>query len=322
MKKNISKSPARRAILLGSALVIAVAGLSVAGFFYVDSVNETIYTESTAHLTEIYRQSTDSLNKIVKRNWSAMHVWSFYLEDHSDPTEVSAFLESAKSAINFTGFYFFDERCDYRSIDGKEGRLEIPNDTLFSLMLDQQDVITNIPVVGEEQSMFFAIPSTGTFDGFDYSAIGVYFNSEDLLSTIQVNAFDGEASSYVIHEDGRIVMEKSNGKLPITYNLFSTLRDSSLSETDIEHLKETIKTEPSGDTSFRYQGKSYYLVFQDLSFEEWVVVGIVPTHAVNSAMNQLQTTTIAFVTAVMAFLILVTLGIVAVRLRRSLQKTR
>lgn len=61
----------KRLFSIFAALVLAL-GLLAASTQYFKFVSKTIYTESTAHLREIYHQTNQSLNMMVGRNWSAM----------------------------------------------------------------------------------------------------------------------------------------------------------------------------------------------------------------------------------------------------------
>ena len=238
MKKKLKRKETLKLGLAILALLFFGGGLTVSGIVYVNSVDETVYQESVAHLTEIYRQSTDSLNKTVSRNWSAMGVWTYYLKEHSNENEVKQFLDGAQKAIHFTGFLFIseDNGIETRALDGQEGRLLVPQETISSLLEDHEDIMANIPVAGQGQAMLFAVPCEGTFGTFQYDAIGAYFNSDDLISTITVNAFEGKASSLLVHHDGRIILEKSSGLLPPSHNLFATLRNSSLNEEQLKSL--------------------------------------------------------------------------------------
>ena len=57
----------KRLIAICAAVVLAV-GLITASVRYYDFAAQTIYTESTAHLAEIYHQTNQSLHSLVGRN--------------------------------------------------------------------------------------------------------------------------------------------------------------------------------------------------------------------------------------------------------------
>lgn len=48
----------------------------------------------------------------------------------------------------------------------------------------------------------------------------------------------------------------------------------------------------SGSLVFDLDGTSYYLIYEPAGFQDWMVLGIVPTGVVNSSMNALQKTTL------------------------------
>ena len=74
----------RKRLIATFAAVALTVGLIAASVRYYHFVTETIYTESTAHLTEIYHQANQSLHSLVGRNWGAMHTWVPYLRDTAD----------------------------------------------------------------------------------------------------------------------------------------------------------------------------------------------------------------------------------------------
>ena len=55
----------RKRLIAILAAIALTFGLIVAGTQYYKFVSRTIYTESTAHLTEIYHQANQSLNTMV-----------------------------------------------------------------------------------------------------------------------------------------------------------------------------------------------------------------------------------------------------------------
>ena len=69
----------KRWIALLLVLVLA-AGVIWAGSAYLDFVAQTIFDESTAHLTEIFHQANQQLYTLVSVNWGRMRMWAPYIE--------------------------------------------------------------------------------------------------------------------------------------------------------------------------------------------------------------------------------------------------
>lgn len=61
-------------------VVLLTTGTVSAGFAYFGFVSQTIYEESTAHLSEIFHQANQTLYNLVSVNWSRMRMWVPYLE--------------------------------------------------------------------------------------------------------------------------------------------------------------------------------------------------------------------------------------------------
>ncbi|MDD6094211.1 MAG: response regulator [Clostridia bacterium] len=300
------------------AIVLSV-GLIMAGGWYYNFVSDTIFTESAAHLTEIYHQVNRTFNGMVGKNWSTMRMWSSYLKDTEDEASVKAFIENAREETGFTDFYFVSKEGEYKTIDGKIGYLDLKS-SLPELVLEKKSVVVNSVVPGKPEIMVFAVPaSSGTYMGFGYEAIAISFDNSDLVETLKISAFDGKSSSYVVHPDGRVILDNATGEIQDVYNFLGMLEErSELTSVEIEGLRREFLNGGSGVTVFSVSGTKYYLVYESMDFENWVVLGAVPASVVNESMNTLQFSSLLLVTSIAACVIIALIVIVVVRYRRSL----
>ncbi|MDY3249643.1 MAG: response regulator [Candidatus Choladocola sp.] len=283
-----------------SAAVVMIILIIVSGIRYYTFVTQTIYSESVSHLTEIFHQANTSFQNLVNRNWTHMHLWADYLQDVSDEKEIRAFVSHAKEETGFTDFYFINREGDYRTVSGETGYLDL-KDELPELILNGKDVAMNAVVPGQPQIMVFSTPAaSGTFEGFAYEAIAVSFNNSDLVNALKISAFDGKSSSFVIRSDGRVVVDNAADKQKDIYNFIAMLRNySEMDSGDIEHLHEDFRKGNSGATVLSIQGTGYYLIYEPADFEDWIVLGLVPSGVVNASMNKLQYSTLLLVAGIM-----------------------
>ena len=73
-----------------------------------------------------------------------------------------------------------------------------------------EDVIANAAVPGNAQMLVFASPEAhGSYQGFEYDAIAIAYENENIVNVLDVSAFDGNARSYVVRPDGRVVIDHS-----------------------------------------------------------------------------------------------------------------
>ncbi|MGN0426481.1 MAG: response regulator [Agathobacter sp.] len=280
--------------------VILIIGIIMCGIRYYSFVSQTIYSESVSHLTEIFHQANTSLQNLINRNWTHMHLWADYLQDVSDEKQIKEFIAHAKEETGFTDFYFICREGDYRTVDGETGYMDLKNE-LSELILYDKDMAVNSVVPGQPQIMVFATPAAGgTFEGFSYEAIAVSFNNQDMVNALKISAFDGKSSSFVIHSDGRVVVMNESDEQQEVYNFLAMLKKySDMSDGEIESLREDFVQGASGATVFHIKDVSYYLVYESAEFEDWMVLGLVPTSVVNASMNKLQYSTLLLVAAIM-----------------------
>ena len=310
----------KRWIALLLVLVLA-AGVIWAGSAYFDFVAQTIFDESTAHLTEIFHQANQQLYNLVSVNWSRMRMWAPYIEKTQSDEEIVAYVNQAREESNFTNFYFISRDGKYITLSEGRGYLDL-REQLPTLILDDQPIVVNSVVPDKPEIMVFAIPTErGSFRGFDYEAIAITYNNSDMVEALKISAFNGQASTYAVLPDGRIAVDNSSEAMDSVHNLFVLLEESkSLTDDQITALQQDFLSGNSGSLLFKINGVSNYLVYESANFQNWTVVGIVPADVVNSSMNELQTTTITVVSAITIAMAVMLLLLVIIQNRQKLKQ--
>ena len=310
----------KRLIALLLSLVL-VAGLIWAGFAYFGFVSQTIYEESTAHLTEIFHQANQTLYNLVSVNWSRMRMWVPYLEKAESDEEVLAYVDQAREESNFTDFYFISRNGEYLTLTGNRGYLDL-RDQLPNLILEKQPIVVNSVVPDQPEIMVFAIPAKqGSYRGFDYEAIAITYNNSDLVDALKLSAFAGQASTFAVLPDGRVVVDNGSEDMQDIHNLFALLEKSErLTDEEITALQADFLAGNSSSIVFDVDGSSYYLVYEPANFQNWTVLGIVPTDVVNSSMNKLQSTTMLVVSGIAIALAVMLLLLVIQQNRQKLRR--
>ena len=302
-------------------VLILLAGVIWAGSAYFDFVAQTIFDESTAHLTEIFHQANQQLYNLVSVNWSRMRMWAPYIEKTQSDEEIVAYVNQAREESNFTNFYFISRDGKYITLSEGRGYLDL-REQLPTLILDDQPIVVNSVVPDKPEIMVFAIPTErGSFRGFDYEAIAITYNNSDIVEALKISAFNGQASTYAVLPDGRIAVDNSSEAMDSVHNLFVLLEESkSLTDDQITALQQDFLSGNSGSLLFKINGVSNYLVYESANFQNWTVVGIVPADVVNSSMNELQTTTITVVSAITIAMAVMLLLLVIIQNRQKLKQ--
>ena len=308
--------------LIALLLVLAAAaGVMSAGFAYFGFVSRTIYEESTAHLVEIFHQANQTLYNMVSSNWSRMRMWVPYLEKTESDAEIVAYVNQAQEESNFTDFYFISRNGEYITSTGDRGYLDL-REQLATLILENQPIVANSVVPDQPEIMVFAVPAEqGSYLDFPYEAIAITYNNSDLVEALKISAFDGAGSTFAVLPDGRITVNNGNEEMANTYNLFVMLREAGgLSQEEITAMQKDFLAGNSGSVVFEINGRSYYLVYESADFQNWTVLGIVPTEVVNASMNRLQSTTMLVVSGTVIALAVMLLLMVVQQNRQKLRR--
>lgn len=306
-----------RTILFALALA---AGVYCAGASYFSFVSQTIYNESTAHLTEIFHQVNQTLYNLVSVNWDRMSMWTPYLASTDNEEEMVEYVERAQKKTGFTDFFFITRDGNYMTMSGRRGYLDL-HDQLVDLIMDKQPVVANSVVPDQPEIMVFAIPAEpSTFRDFAYEAIAISFNNSDLVDALRISAFDGQASTFAALSDGRVVVDNASGNISDVRNIFALLETcGQLNEEKLAAVEEDFRTGNSGELLFDLDGRSYYFVYESANFQDWMVLGMVPADVVNASMNQLQYTTTIVMGGITIILALVILFFVIQQNRQKLK---
>ena len=309
-RKNRAAEKRLQVVTFGGLLLVVI----LAVFQYFQFVTRTVYDESVSHLREITHQSDNMLRELANKNLTYLHMWSAYLQTTSDEQEIRNYIQEAQADAGFLHFYFLSPDGNYKMVSGETGYLGL-RDSLEDSIQQGTDMIMNATLPGSSQMLLFASPKAqGSYQGFEYDAIAIAYENRDIVDALDISTFNGNAKSYVVHPDGRIVIDHSFESWGNAYNFFGILRaHSNLSEDEILALSARFKAGQPGALIANLDGKNYYLVYEKSDIQDWMFLGLVQADIVNAGMNALQLSTILLVGGIM-------LGIAAFAANLIIQK--
>ena len=196
--------------------------------------------------------------------------------------------------------YFLSFDGNYKTITGETGYLGLQGN-LDDKITQRNDIIMNAALPGKSQMLVFACPEVnGIYQGFEYDAIAVAYDNSDIVKVLDISAFQGNAGGYVVHSDGRVVIDHAPESWKTAYNFIAVLRDhSGLSEDEIMAFSEELKQGHTGAMLVNLEGRNYYLIYEKVNIQDWELLGIVPADIVNASMNELQFSTLIIVGALL-----------------------
>lgn len=271
------------------ALAVLLGGICYRYFLF---MSQTVYRESTSHLSEILRKSDNMLNHLVSRNQMILHLWNDFLKNASSEEQIRSSLNEMQKETGCAALYFLASDGSCMTPDGERVSLGSQVD-LGTHLFAGEDVVVNTALPGKPQMLVFACPEmSGTYRGFAYDAIAIAYYNDTVLNAIDSTAFEGTAHSYVVYPDGRVVLDSEadgeNGSEKSVYNFLAELRgNSDLSEKKFDALSDDFVQGRNGSMMLTLRGTRYYLVYENTGIQDWIMLSLVPVSVVNASMDTL-----------------------------------
>ena len=315
------KRPVIRKRFRIAAFIVAFACIILLIFQYFRFVSKTVYEESVSHLTEVFHQSDNMLRELTDKNLTYLHMWGDNLQNITSEDEIRDYIKKAQENAGFVEFYFLSADGNYKVVTGNTGYLGL-QENIEEEIRQGNDVIANAAVPGKSQLLVFATPKAhGIYQGFEYDAIAIAYENSDIVNVLDISVFNGNAQSFVVHPDGRVVVDHSSASWGNVYNIFGFLREhSDMSEKEVNELLDKFKAGRTGAMLLNLDGRSYYLVYEKSDIQDWMFLGLVQADIVNDSMNSLQRSTILLVSAVVLCIAAFFISLVIQKSRINLKK--
>ena len=304
-----------------AALLVLFALIGGSCARYVLFVSQTVYQESTSHLSELVHQSDDMLNQLFSRNRMILHLWGGLLEIASSEEQIRSGMDKMQKEIDCAALYFLASDGSCMTPDGEKSSLGSQTG-MGTHLSDGEDIVVNAALPGKPQMLVFVCPEAkGTYRGFAYDAVAVAYYNDTVLSAIDSSAFDGAAHSYVIYSDGRVVLDSNADSDDPVYNLLAELRgNSDLSEKKFDALSDDFAQGRNGSMMLTLRGTRYYLVYENMGIQDWIMLGLVPVSVVNAGMDTLWRRTVEIVVVIACLLMVLLIALIVHRSRDALRR--
>ncbi len=304
------------------ALAVLLGGICYRYFLF---MSQTVYRESTSHLSEILRKSDNMLNHLVSRNRMILHLWGGLLKNASSEEQIRSSLNEMQKETGCAALYFLASDGSCMTQGGEKSSLGSQTD-LDTQLFAGEDVVVNAVLPGKPQMLVFACPEmSGTYRGFAYDAIAIAYYNDTVLSAIDNSAFEVTSHNYVVYPDGRVVLDSEavgeNGSEESVYNFLAELRSSSnLSDKAFDALSDDFAQGRDGSKMLTLHGTRYYLVYENTGIQDWIMLSLVPVSVVNASMDTLWHRTVEIVTAIACLLMVLLIALIVHRSRDALRR--
>ena len=290
MRKNKEK------VYLSMALVLL---MTVSILFYALYIRQQIYYEGTRAMLETYEQVNKTFTMFAQRNWNVLTDWGGYLREMAAPETATQWkdFEEEKKTWNYSDFYMANENGDYWTVDGREGLGSENIQAVFTaLQVAGEPIVSSYTATSGIRKVVFAVPVDPiTMNGVTYTSLAVSYDNDTIEEMIGGRAYGGQSDCYITHPDGDVMLsEEPKSEIEDWMdNLFDYLqKHAQVDAGTLTRARQDVAEGRSGSLSCWFEGKSYYLVYQPVGFQDLSIVGIVGRDVVDSGMRKIQNATI------------------------------
>ena len=297
-------------------LIILIVAVLLFGIYqYRTFIQTEIYQENSEHLLATYEQVNRTFTLFTQRNWNVLSDWDEYLQYISDSENTETVwhdFADRKNNWQYSDFYMFNEHCDFLTANNRKGTADSTRNCFQEMYSSGCPTISDYTASSGKHKVVFAIPLSRPFclDNITYTGVAVSYDVATVEDMISNNVYGDKSSCYLVNAKGHVILslESQSEFLSEQENLFTFLKDNAIfSENTYDAVEHDLQKVVKGRAKFNSQGTSYYMVYQPVGLNDWSILGIVQTAAVNSPDEKIMHVTIAAITVLATCLLLLLL---------------
>ena len=297
-------------------LIILIVAVLLFGIYqYRTFIQTEIYQENSEHLLATYEQVNRTFTLFTQRNWNVLSDWDEYLQCISDAENTETVwhdFADRKNNWQYSDFYMFNEHCDFLTANNRKGTADSIRNCFQEMYSSECPTISDYTASSGKHKVVFAIPLSHPFclNNITYTGVAVSYDVTTVEDMISNNVYGDKSSCYLVNAKGHVILslESQSEFLSGHENLFTFLKDNAVfSENTYDAVEHDLQKVVKGRAKFNSQGTSYYMVYQPVGLNDWSILGIVQTAAVNSPDEKIMHVTIAAITVLATCLLLLLL---------------
>lgn len=297
-------------------LIILIVVVLLFGIYqYRTFIQTEIYQENSEHLLATYEQVNRTFTLFTQRNWNVLSDWDEYLQCISDAENTETVwhdFADRKNNWQYSDFYMFNEHCDFLTANNRKGTADSIRNCFQEMYSSGCPTISDYTASSGKHKVVFAIPLSHPFclNNITYTGVAVSYDVTTVEDMISNNVYGDKSSCYLVNAKGHVILslESQSEFLSEHENLFTFLKDNAVfSENTYDAVEHDLQKVVKGRAKFNSQGTSYYMVYQPVGLNDWSILGIVQTAAVNSPDEKIMHVTIAAITVLATCLLLLLL---------------
>ncbi len=311
---------------LPALLVCAVILLTaVIGIAYFNFISQRIFADSTGHLEELYSQVNRSFQGYLNRKWQLLEDWETYLElaETEDRTDtVLDYLNQEQRRWGYSSLYFLSRDGSTVLPDGSDVGLSLDEASWQQLEGGENVMVGGMLPSGLEVTLFAVYTPGRTLGDLSYDAIAVAYNNEDMASSLNVDAYDGQTLCFVIHDNGDVLLSTQAGGSVFRNYLTYLKAAAHLDDAAAEQLRRDWESGTDGLFQCEIGGVDHCILYQTVGYQDYLLLSVVPLHVISAGFQSVQSSTMRVLVLMFLLLGVTAITLLLVRSRRMRRQSQ
>lgn len=279
-------------------VIFLVSMILVGGFFYITSVQRSLWTKSVTDILEVTSQGTHTLDIYIEKEMEMLH-WlaaelsqenSYSKDSIQNKMELSGIIEGAYVCVDL------DKGVVYTPLQMQEQQLKQEEVSFFQTF--KGNGVREPFLEGYTGIWTFGCYECFTFADGVPGFVQMTQPLSEIAERFSLSFYNDTGFSYVVNQKGDILIRSKHPNANRTFrNLFDIIDLQGNDEQAVGSFRTALEQGQRGVARFQYQREAYVFCYVPMkSLEDWFVVSIIPDCVIMEQAEQIiQNSSVFFV---------------------------
>lgn len=260
-------------------------------FYGVNYVRALTYENVYNNITELSEQTTAQLNLAIaeQKRFIEIIIDSINSGFFDTPDDIFRRYNPDLSAYHFTRLVILDENGNGITSDNHTVKNYNNIETYFAKAKDSVYLAENEPsVIYGSEKLVNVYAKTFTLKGKNLILFAT-IHTEDYKEILLRQLFHGKGSTYLVNNDGLVLIDSSNNITTQNANFFQVLNESLSYDFDISkvnEMKQHMKAKQVGTFDLKLNKSTYFIHYEKVDTNDWYVITIAPDDTIAKELIQ------------------------------------
>ncbi len=313
------------------AVSVAIAVISIAFYWFVNSVRSSVYETQLTNMNELAEHDIATIQNFLEDDWESLENTASKgsLRKPDSDEAIATFLREEQVQSAFEDIYLVDDEYSVYSASGitkADPGLVEKNYLQRSHVMDSHDILNSTGAASDNQ-IFSGVKLHGvTMNGHNMTLIIGKLDLKKIQDRIRISNYNGKGYSSVFDQDGRMIIGINAGGQHLS-NFYEFLENSTdLGAEGASQIRERASREDRFSITFtdRYSGQTYVVSFRTIEELDWHFIMSVPKSVFDQQNQNMLSILLTMIGLVIAALLVMMVFVIRsqMTLVRQLEKEK